>query len=130
MNDPIQKKAHVIVISNEKGGTGKSTISMHLAIKLMQEGFSVATVDMDGRQGTLSKYLENRETFCARHKISLPIPVHYKFSPQEDYGLIPADRANIRMQISKLLDNYDAVIIDTPGTKNYLLKKRTASPTR
>ena len=39
MNDPIQKKAHVIVISNEKGGTGKSTISMHLAIKLMQEGF-------------------------------------------------------------------------------------------
>lgn len=103
---------------------------MHLAIKLMQEGFSVATVDMDGRQGTLSKYLENRETFCARHKISLPIPVHYKFSPQEDYGLIPADRANIRMQISKLLDNYDAVIIDTPGTKNYLLKKRTASPTR
>ena len=67
MNDPIQKKAHVIVISNEKGGTGKSTISMHLAIKLMQEGFSVATVDMDGRQGTLSKYLENRETFCARH---------------------------------------------------------------
>lgn len=90
---------------------------MHLAIKLMQEGFSVATVDMDGRQGTLSKYLENRETFCTRHKISLPIPVHYKFSPQEDYGLIPADRANIRMQISKLLDNYDAVIIDTPGTK-------------
>lgn len=51
MNDPIQKKAHVIVISNEKGGTGKSTISMHLAIKLMQEGFSVATVDMDGRPG-------------------------------------------------------------------------------
>ena len=123
MNDPIQKKAHVIVISNEKGGTGKSTISMHLAIKLMQEGFSVATVDMDGRQGTLSKYLENRETFCARHKISLPIPVHYKFSPQEDYGLIPADRANIRMQISKLLDNYDAVIIDTPGTKNYLFEE-------
>lgn len=96
---------------------------MHLAIKLMQEGFSVATVDMDGRQGTLSKYLENRETFCARHKISLPIPVHYKFSPQEDYGLIPADRANIRMQISKLLDNYDAVIIDTPGTKNYLFEE-------
>ena len=123
MNDPIQKKAHVIVVSNEKGGTGKSTISMHLAIKLMQEGFSVATVDMDGRQGTLSKYLENRENFCARHKISLPIPVHYKFSPQEDYSLIPADRANIRTQISKLLDNYDAVIIDTPGTKNYLFEE-------
>ena len=103
---------------------------MHLAIKLMQEGFSVATVDMDGRQGTLSKYLENRETFCARHKISLPIPVHYKFSPQEDYSLIPADRANIRMQISKLLDNYDAVIMTPPAPKTIFLKKRTASPTR
>ena len=121
MNDPIEKKAHVIVVSNEKGGTGKSTISMHLAIKLMQEGFSVATVDMDGRQGTLSKYLENRENFCAKHKISLPIPVHYRFSPQEDYSLIAADRANVRTQISKLLDNYDAVIIDTPGNKNTLI---------
>ena len=41
------KKAHIIVVSNEKGGTGKSTISMHLAIKLLQEGFSVATIDME-----------------------------------------------------------------------------------
>ena len=55
------KKAHIIVVSNEKGGTGKSTISMHLAIKLLQEGFSVATIDMDGRQGTLTKYIENRK---------------------------------------------------------------------
>ena len=50
-------KAHVIVVSNEKGGTGKSTISMHLAIKLMQEGFRVAVVDTDGRQGTLTHYI-------------------------------------------------------------------------
>jgi len=41
------KKAHIIVVSNEKGCTGKSTISMHLAIKLLHEGFSVATVDID-----------------------------------------------------------------------------------
>ena len=56
------KKAHIIVVSNEKGGTGKSTISMHLAIKLLQEGFSVATIDMDGRQGTLSRYIETART--------------------------------------------------------------------
>lgn len=123
MNSNIEKKAHVIVISNEKGGTGKSTISMHLAIKLMQEGFSVATVDMDGRQGTLSKYLENRQNFCAKHKIDLPIPVHYKFCPQENYELIAADRANVKLQISKLLSNYDAIIIDTPGNKNYLFEE-------
>lgn len=75
------KKAHIIVVSNEKGGTGKSTISMHLAIKLLQEGFSVATIDMDGRQGTLSRYIENRQNFCEKNKLALPIPVHYKFEP-------------------------------------------------
>lgn len=63
------KKAHIIVVSNEKGGTGKSTISMHLAIKLLQEGFSVATIDMDGRQGTLSRYIENRQNFCEKKQI-------------------------------------------------------------
>ena len=69
------KKAHIIVVSNEKGGTGKSTISMHLAIKLLQEGFSVATIDMDGRQGTLSRYIENRQNFCEKNKLALPIAV-------------------------------------------------------
>ena len=63
------KKAHIIVVSNEKGGTGKSTISMHLAIKLLQEGFSVATIDMDGRQGTLSRYIEHRQNFCEKKQI-------------------------------------------------------------
>ena len=117
------KKAHIIVISNEKGGTGKSTISMHLAIKLLQEGFSVATVDMDGRQGTLSRYIENRKNFCNKHKISLPTPPHYRFEPREDYALIPADRGRIQHEISKLIPSYDAIIIDTPGNKNYLFEE-------
>lgn len=122
MNDPIQKKPTLLLSATKKAAPANPPF--HASGHQTDAGrFSVATVDMDGRQGTLSKYLENRETFCARHKISLPIPVHYKFSPQEDYGLIPADRANIRMQISKLLDNYDAVIIDTPGTKNYLFEE-------
>lgn len=56
--------AHIIVIGNEKGGTGKSTIAMHLAIKLLNEGFSVATMDFDGRQGSLSKYVQNRKNFA------------------------------------------------------------------
>ena len=74
MTDTPEKKAHIIVVSNEKGGTGKSTIAMHLAVKLMQEGFSVATIDLDGRQGSLSKYIENRKSFCEQKKIALPIP--------------------------------------------------------
>ena len=111
------RKSHIIVISNEKGGTGKSTISMHLAIKLLNEGFSVATVDMDGRQGTLSKYIENRQKFCQSQNISLKIPSHFRFSPDDS---APADAAK---KIDELSMHYDAIIIDTPGTKNTLFEE-------
>lgn len=116
----LAKKAHIIVVSNEKGGTGKSTISMHLAISLMQESFSVAVIDMDGRQGTLSKYIANRKKFCLHRKIKLPVPELFTYAPQSDPELIAANRDNIDHRIKELIHEYDAIIIDTPGTKNYL----------
>lgn len=118
-----QKKAHIIVVSNEKGGTGKSTLSMHLAIKLMQEDFKVATIDLDGRQGTLSKYVENRINFCTTHNINLPIPEHFRFSLEPNHYLIPAAREKVGFQIYELSNQVDAIIIDTPGTKNYLFEE-------
>ena len=118
----VDKTAHTIVVSNEKGGTGKSTISLHLAVKLLQEGFSVATIDLDGRQGTLSQYLANRALFCFKNGITLPSPQHFKFTPTEDYQHIPEHVACIEMQIQELLPRFDAIIIDTPGNKNYLFE--------
>ena len=118
-----EKKAHIIVISNEKGGTGKSTLSMHLAVKLMQEGFSVATIDLDGRQGTLSKYIENRNIFNSEHHLDLPIPLHFRFAPESNPYLVPAEREKIANQIYQLKNKVDAIIIDTPGTKNYLFEE-------
>lgn len=118
-----QKKAHIIVVSNEKGGTGKSTISMHLAITLLQEGYSVAVVDLDGRQGTLSKYIENRKKYCRVRNIDLPTPALFTYAPQEDIDLIEASKENINNRIEELSREYDAVIIDTPGTKNYLFEE-------
>lgn len=116
------KTAHTIVISNEKGGTGKSTISLHLAVKLLQEGFKVATIDLDGRQGTLSQYLTNRELFCFKNNIKLPSPQHFKIAPTEDYNHIAEHAACVEMQIKSLQPLYDAIIIDTPGNKNYLFE--------
>ena len=118
-----EKKAHVIVLSNEKGGTGKSTISMHLAIRLMQEGFSVATFDLDGRQGSLSKYIENRKKFCTQQNLHLPIPDHTRVYLEENPYLITQARENLSSQILQKKNNYDAIIIDTPGTKNYLFEE-------
>jgi len=55
-----QAKLHVIVVGNEKGGSGKSTTVMHLAVALLRQGRRVAVADLDARQGTISRYFENR----------------------------------------------------------------------
>lgn len=123
MSTENNKKAHIITISNEKGGTGKSTISMHLAIKLMMEGFSVATFDLDGRQGSLSKYIDNRKHYCEGNQIDLPIPEHYRIYPEDNYYLIPQAREKLSFQIYEAASKFDAIIIDTPGSKNYLFEE-------
>ena len=117
------KKAHVIVISNEKGGTGKSTIAMHLAVKLLQEGFLVATIDLDGRQGSLSKYVENRKSFCEARNIGLLVPEHYRFVPETNPHLMDKAREMVAFKIYELSSKFDAIIIDTPGNKNYLFEE-------
>ena len=123
MNDTSAKTAHIIVVSNEKGGTGKSTICMHLAIKLLQEGFTVATIDLDGRQGTLSKYIENRKNFRTVKGIYLPTPEHSCYVPESNPLRYQQSLDNLNQQIRTLTNKYDAIIIDTPGTKNYLFEE-------
>jgi chromosome partitioning protein len=59
-------RAHVLVIGNEKGGSGKSTTALHIAVALLGDGARVATLDLDARQGTLGRYLENRAAWARR----------------------------------------------------------------
>ncbi|MDD4556349.1 MAG: division plane positioning ATPase MipZ [Alphaproteobacteria bacterium] len=113
----MTKKSHIIVVSNEKGGTGKSTISMHLAVLLLEEGFKVATVDVDARQGTLSKYIENRRRNNEKNNLNLRMPTHYGFSIDD---VEQNNIENLHKLITELSEIYDAIIIDTPGSKNYL----------
>ncbi len=117
------QKAHIITISNEKGGTGKSTVSMHLAVFLMQEGFKVAVVDMDGRQGTLSRYVENRRKFAIQNNLNLIIPQLVTVAPRDNYSEYPNHLSEIEMALDELSKQYDAIIIDTPGGKNYLFEE-------
>src|ERR1700739_534259 len=69
--------AHVIVLGNEKGGSGKSTTAMHVAVALMRAGARVATIELDSRQKSFTHYVENRRTWAARSGIALEIPVHF-----------------------------------------------------
>src|SRR5690554_4638370 len=66
----------VIVFGNEKGGTGKSTLAMHTAVALMHRGLRVGTVDLDARQGTLTRYVTNRAKYADRTGAALPQPTH------------------------------------------------------
>ena len=68
--------ARVIVVANEKGGSGKSTVAMHIAIALMKAGRRVATIDLDSQQQTFTHYIENRRAWAARIGRDLEIPNH------------------------------------------------------
>lgn len=72
----MAQNTHVIVFANEKGGTGKSTTAVHTAVALQSTGHSVAAIDLDTRQKTMTRYLDNREATARRRQIDLPSPRH------------------------------------------------------
>ncbi|MFZ5781055.1 MAG: division plane positioning ATPase MipZ [Pseudomonadota bacterium] len=116
-------RAHVLVIGNEKGGSGKSTTALHIAVSLMSDGARVATIDLDARQGTFGRYLENRAAFAARKGVELPMPVHaaVQLSTLPDRSEAQADeRARLEAALERVIGDADFVIIDTPGSDTYL----------
>ena len=98
-------KAHHIVFANEKGGTGKSTTAVHVAIALASRGARVACIDLDSRQRTLFRYLENRRDTIARRRISLPMPVFEVFEHDS--------QATLDRQVERLGAENDFLIFDT-----------------
>ncbi len=115
--------AHVIVFGNEKGGSGKSTTAMHTAIALLQLGYKVGSIDLDARQGTLTRYMKNRFEFIKKRKKFIPSPDHLAI--EKSKADIVSDqqheeRAFFEMAITELSAKNHFVIVDTPGTDSYL----------
>src|SRR5881392_1076957 len=80
LNAPIQQlraPPHVVVVGNEKGGSGKTTIAMHLVVALMKAGQRVATIDLDSRQRSLTHYVESRRGWARRSRLDLELPTHF-----------------------------------------------------
>jgi chromosome partitioning protein len=69
------RSPHFIIFANEKGGTGKSTTAVHCAVALAATGKKVAALDLDTRQRTTGRYLENRAATIERLKQDLPMPM-------------------------------------------------------
>jgi len=116
-------RAHLLVIGNEKGGSGKSTTALHVAVALLGEGARVATLDLDARQGTLGRYVENRAAYARRKGIELPMPVHaaVPLSTLPDRAAAEADeRARFEAALEEVIGAVDFVIVDTPGSDTHL----------
>jgi len=119
----MSKPAHIIVFGNEKGGSGKSTTAMHVAIGLLRLGYKVASIDLDARQGTLTRYMANRFEYIARHKVELPSPDHLPIEKSRASTLKEQedeDRNFLLMALEELRSGHDFIVIDTPGSDTYL----------
>ena len=98
---------HFIVFANEKGGTGKSTTAVHTAIALAAMGHKVAALDLDSRQRTMTRYLENRDATMRRLEHRLP---------QARYAVLEGQTAEgLDLALRELGEGVDVIVIDTPG---------------
>jgi chromosome partitioning protein len=116
-------RAHVVVIGNEKGGSGKSTTALHIAVALLGDGARVATLDLDARQGTLTRYLENRVAYMRKMRAELPMPTHASLQPSMS-GHRDLDNSDEKLRfenaLAPALSSADFVIVDTPGSDTHL----------
>ena len=100
-------QTHLIVFANEKGGTGKSTTAVHTAIALTALGHSVGLIDLDPRQRTVTRYMENRAETARRRGIDLSAP---------DFAVFQGDNvAALDEQAAAVAEGKDFLIGDTPG---------------
>lgn len=116
------RRVHIIVLGNEKGGSGKTTTTMHLVVSLLRLGFQVGTMDIDARQRSLSRYIENRLQLMKSENVTLPIshhlvitksPFNVREEAEED------ERERFEQGLQRLADS-DFIVIDSPGNDTYL----------
>jgi chromosome partitioning protein len=115
------KSVRVITVANEKGGSGKSTVAIHLAVALLRAGQRVATIDLDTRQRTFSRYIENRTAWAKECGKELPVSSHICF---EDNSSVASAESHAALadKLESLAADHDTIIIDTPGHNHHLMR--------
>jgi chromosome partitioning protein len=113
--------AHIIVVGNEKGGSGKSTTCMHVATALSRLGHRVGALDLDLRQRSFARYIENRRAFMARGGLTLATPhcVDLPETAETAQGENPYD-ARLAAAVTALEPASDFIVIDCPGSHTRL----------
>jgi chromosome partitioning protein len=90
--------AKIIAVVNQKGGSGKTTVSMQLAGALARRSFKVLVVDADP-QGTATRW-------AASALDETPFPASV-------VGLSAAS-AKVHREVKKFIEDYNYIIIDCP----------------
>ena len=120
------RDCRIIVVGNEKGGAGKSTVSMHLAVALMRMGQRVGIIDLDVRQRTLTRYLENRLHWMQSTGSKLPMPEIIRVDASTERDLDTAEReetSRLMGAVDRLRTVSDYIIIDAPGGDTFLSRQ-------
>jgi chromosome partitioning protein len=119
------RTSHVIVVANEKGGSGKTTSAMHVVVALLKAGQKVATIDLDSRQKSLTRYITNRKNWAKKSGIPLELPDPYVIDRGNTRSVDDneaAEFAGFAAAITAIEHTHDFVVIDTPATDSYLMR--------
>ncbi len=116
-------RPNVIVLGNEKGGSGKSTTAIHIIIGLMRDGYRLGALDLDARQGTLAGTLAGRRQFIESKNIPLPMPAFASVHRSTLDNRLEAEaeeRERFDAAFAEVAADADIVVIDCPGADTYL----------
>tara|TARA_B100000965_G_scaffold390964_1_gene398534 strand:- start:177 stop:809 length:633 start_codon:yes stop_codon:yes gene_type:complete len=94
----------VIAFSNQKGGSGKTTLSANIAVLWSNSGYKVAVIDADA-QKSLTYWIEERKKYYGEGDIGIS---SYNF-----------DIRNINEELKNIKRKYDFIIIDSPPSITY-----------
>src|SRR3982074_436206 len=117
--------AHVVVLGNEKGGSGKSSAALHVAVALLKAGQRVATIDLDGRQQSFTRYINNRRSWACRTGLDLDLPMHSCIKLGETMQIADNESSELVQfvnAVSTVERAFDFIVIDTPGSDSYLMR--------
>lgn len=121
----LRSAPHVIVVGSGKGGSGKTTLAMHVAIGLLRAGQRVGTLDLDADQRGLTRYLEARERWACHRRIDLALPQRDEIGAAEGARIDEIEAQEVeRLQqaIERLEPSCDFLVIDTPSHDSYLTR--------
>ncbi|MES1199262.1 MAG: division plane positioning ATPase MipZ [Pseudomonadota bacterium] len=119
------RRTHIVVVGNQKGGAGKSTVAMHLIVALMRMGKRTGALDLDVRQRSLTRYIENRARWIAERGAKLAMPQTLALGESRSRQLDDAEAeevAGFRMALKRLSDTCDFIVIDSPGGDSHLAR--------